>query len=94
MLRDVLCDEWNDDFLSIFAIGERSDIGLYGLCLCLSLFYFGMGMCAVFQMAGMMFLLSARLKSELRYCVFGGSRCFRCVMLMLSGPSELLVFCF
>ena len=48
-------------------------------------------MCAVFQMAGLMFLLSARLTSEVRCCVASGPKCFECLMLMLSGQSELLV---
>ena len=47
-------------------------------------------MCAVFQMAGLMFLLSARLTSEVRCCVASVPKCFECLMLM-SGPSELLV---
>ena len=51
-------------------------------------------MCAVFQMAGIMFLLSARLTSEVRCCVACGPKCFDCLMLMLSGPSELLVLLF
>ena len=48
-------------------------------------------MCAVFQMAGLMFLLSARLTSEVRCCVASSPKCFECLMLILSAPSELLV---
>lgn len=47
-------------------------------------------MFAVFQIAGMMLEFMERVKSLARKLVAIGPRCLRCLMLMRSGPSELL----
>ena len=80
-------------FSSVFAIGERSEMGLYEAPWLWSLFGFGIGMMlASFQARGMMFVLSASLYMLVKYVTALGPRCFRCCMFMLSGPSERLVF--
>jgi len=56
-----------------------------------SLLGFAIGiMVAVFHICGMMFLFSEKLKMLVRYSIARGPRCFRCFMLILSGPVELL----
>ena len=56
-----------------------------------SLLGLGIGMTlALFQMWGIVFVLRAMLKNCVRYESACGPRCFRCCMLMLSGPVELL----
>jgi len=45
---------------------------------------------AVFQIWGIVFVLSAMLYICVRYVIAFGPRCFRCLMFMLSGPVELL----
>ena len=45
---------------------------------------------AVFQLRGIVFVLRAMLKVCVRYESARVPRCFRCFMLILSGPVELL----
>ena len=73
-------------------MGERREIGLLLVCRSGSLFGLGMGiMLARFQISGMVFVLTARLNICVVYLIAVGARWRRCRMLMLSGPSELLV---
>ena len=46
---------------------------------------------AVFYMLGFWFVLSESVYMSVRYCMAVGPRCFRCLMLIWSGPRELLV---
>ena len=80
-------------FSSVFAMGDSSAIGLYDFPSVLSLLGFGMGtVFAVFQIIGMMFVLSDMLYMCVSSAIALGPRCFRCLMFMLSGPVELLFF--
>ena len=80
MFLDIVYDE-----LNVFAITDRSDMGLYEVPLSMSLLGFGMGtMLANFHMCGIMLVLRA---------VFNmprGPMCFMYLMCNLSGPFELL----
>jgi len=51
-------------------------------------------MCAVFQIRGIVLVLIERLKMHVRYLTACGPKCLRCLMLMPSGPTELLFFAF
>ena len=52
---------------------------------------FGMGIIlATFHMCGMVFVFSEMLNICVRRVIALGPRCFKCLMLMLSGPVELL----
>ena len=80
-------------FSSVFAIGERSAMGLYDVPCVLSLLGFGMGIVfAVFHIVGMLFVFSEMLYMCVSSVIALGPRCFRCLMFMLSGPVELLFF--
>ena len=58
-----------------------------------SLLGLGIGMIlASFQYLGIVFVLSAVLYISVRNWMASGPKCFRCLMLMLSGPVELFVF--
>ena len=82
-------------FSNVFAIGERSDMGLYAVEVFLSLFCLCIGMIfAVFHRCGMSFLFIAFMYMFVRYVIASGPRCFRCCMFMLSGPVELFVLLF
>ena len=68
-------------FSCVFAITDRRDMGMYDVPMLMSLFGLGKVMIfASFQTCGMMFVFSAN-----------GPKCYKCFMLMLSGPIELLV---
>ena len=59
----------------------------------MSLLGFGMGIVfAFFHIIGMMFVLSDMLYMCVSRVIALGPRCFRCLMFVLSGPVELLVF--
>ena len=58
-----------------------------------SLLGFGMGRTQpTFHCEGIMFVYSDMLYVCVRYSIAFGPRCFKCLMLILSGPSELFVF--
>ena len=58
-----------------------------------SLLGLGIGMIlASFQNFGIVFVLSAVLYICVRNWMASGPKCFRCLMLMLSGPVELFMF--
>lgn len=79
-------------FSSVLAMGESREMGLYDVPMFGSLFGFGMGhIVAIFQMSGMMFELSASLNISVRCFIAVCPRCFRCLMLIPSGPHELFV---
>ena len=60
----------------------------------MSLFGLGMGsVFPIFHMRGMLFVFSTVLKRWVRCSSALGPRCLRCLMLMLSGPVELLFLC-
>lgn len=48
-------------------------------------------MVALFQMCGIVLVLSAMLYMFVRYLMAEGPKCLRCLMLMPSGPVELLL---
>src|SRR5271163_511897 len=78
-------------FSRIFAMGERSEIGRYDVPSSGFLFGFSIGtILASFQMWGIVLLFRDFSSRVLRYSSAMGPRCFRCFMLMLSGPVELL----
>lgn len=71
----------------VFAMGERSEIGLYDVLSVASLFGFGIGMVmAFFQICGMRFVCIDLLMVFVRNCMAMGPRCLRCIIDMLSGP--------
>ena len=79
-------------FSSVFAVTERSEMGLYEVPKFMSLFGFGIGMMfASFHTCGMMLLFSAKLYMWVRYVRPRGPMFFRCLMFSLSGPVELFV---
>ena len=71
-------------------------MGLYEVPLSMSLFGFGMGtMLANFHLCGIMLVLGAIFNILVRNASPRGPMCFRCLMFILSGPSELLfLLCF
>ena len=78
-------------FSRVFATIERSDIGQLEVPIFVSLLGLGIGtMLANFYMWGIMFLLRAVVYMLVRKVSQRGPMCFRCLMLRLSGPSELL----
>jgi len=78
-------------FSSVFAIGDSSAIGLYDVPSEWSLFGLGMGIIlATFQMFGIVLVFRAVLKMCVRSVMASGPKCLRCLMLMSSGPVELL----
>ena len=80
-------------FSSVYAMTERSEMGLYDVPMFMSLFGFGIGkMFASFRVRGMMLLLSDVyiLYMLVRYVSPSGPRCLRCLMLTVLGPVELL----
>lgn len=78
-------------FSSVFAIGDSRDMGLYDVPFAAGLFGLRIGtILASFQICGIVFVFSELLYSFVRYVVASGPRCFRCFMLMLSAPVELL----
>ena len=83
-------------FSNILAIADRRAIGRKLVPMFLFLLGLGIGMIfASFQRWGIVFVLIAMLKICVRYVIALGPKCLRCLMLMLSGPVELLVFaCF
>ena len=60
----------------------------YDLCHCIGM------MLASFHMCGMVLVLRVRLKVLVRYVRPNGPMCLRCLMLMPSGPVELLFLLF
>ena len=82
-------------FYSVFAITERKDMGLYEVPLSMSLLGFRMGtMLSNFHMCGIMLVLIAVFSMLVRNASPRGPMCFKCLMLNLSGPCELLfLFC-
>jgi len=78
-------------FSRVLAIGERREIGLYDGPEPGSLLGLRIGtILASFQMWGIVLVLRAFASNDLRYSVAIGPRCCRCLILMLSGPVELL----
>ena len=71
-------------------------MGLYEVPLSMSLLGFRMGtMLANFHMCGIMLVLRAVLNMLVRNASPRGSMCFRCLMLNVSRPCELLfLLCF
>ena len=68
-------------------------MGLYEVPLSMSLLGFGMGtMFANFHMCGIMLVLRAVFNMFVRNASARGPMCFRCLMLGLSGPCELLFY--
>ena len=69
-------------FSSVFAITERSEVGLYDVPMFMSLFDFRIGMMfASFHVGGMMLLFSDVLYMLVRYASPSGPMCLRCMML-------------
>ena len=80
-------------FSGVFAITERSEMGLYDVPMFMSMFGFGIGMMfASFYVWRMMLLFSNVLCMLMRYASPSSSMCLRCLMLTLSGPVEFLFF--
>ena len=78
-------------FSSVFAITERSEMGLYDVPMFMSLFGFGIGMMfASFHVWWMMLLFSDILYMLVRYASPCCIMCLRCLMLTVSCPVELL----
>ena len=78
-------------FSSVFAISERSDMGLYEVPLSMSLLSFGMGtMLSNFHMCGIMLVLRAVFNMLVNNASLRWPMCFRCLMFSLLGPCELL----
>ena len=79
-------------FSNVFAITERMDMGLYEVPLSMSLLGSGIGTMLVnFHMCGVM----SSFNMLVRNASPRGPMCFRCLILSLSGPCELLFFlCF
>ena len=71
-------------------------MGLYEVSLSMSLLGFGMGtMLANFLMCDILLVLRAVFNMLVRNASPRGTICFRCLMLSLSGPCELLfLLCF
>ena len=69
---------------------------MYEVPLSMSMFGFGMGtMLTNFHMCGIMLVLTAVFNMLVRNSSPRGPMCFRCLMISLSGPCELLfLFCF
>ena len=77
------------------SITDRRDIGLYDVQMLMSLL--GLGICmmlASFHTWGILLSLSAALYLFVRYCSPFLPLFLRCLMLMLSGPVELLFLLF
>ena len=82
-------------FSIVLAIGDNSDIGLYDAPRFGSLFGFGIGIIfANFHICGIVFVVKARFSVSVRYWIAIGPKCFRCLMLRLSGPTEFLFLVF
>ena len=88
----VCCDIYGRrHFSRVFATTERSNMGLLEVPIFVSLFGLGIGiMLANFHMWGIMFLLRAVVYMLVRKVSPRRPMCFRCLMLRLSGPTELL----
>ena len=70
-------------------------MGMYEVPLSMSLLDFGMGpMLANIHMFGIMLVLRAVFNMLVRDASLRGPMCFRCLMLNLSGPGELLILLF
>src|SRR6188768_1033142 len=93
MIFDVM---WGRSIFSIvLAIGDSSDIGLYEVPRYGSLFGFRIGMSlANFHICGIVFVFKARFSVSVKYWIAIGPKCFRCLMLRLSGPTEFLFLVF
>ena len=77
---------------SVFAITERSDMGLYEVRLSMSLLGFGMGtMLANFHVCCIMLVLRAVFNMLVRNASPRGPMWFRWLMFSLSRPCELLL---
>ena len=77
---------------NVFAIGDIRAIGLYDVLILGSLLGLGIGIIfASFPCFGIVFLFIAVLYMCVRNWMTRGSRCFMCLMFMLSGPVELFV---
>ena len=78
-------------FSSVFVITERRDMGLYEVPLSMSWLGFGMGtMLANFHMCDIMLVLRVVFNMLGKNASPRGPMCFRCLMIHLSGPCELL----
>ena len=76
-------------FSSVYAVTERSEMGLYDVPMFMSLWFWN-DVC--FHVCWMMLLFSDML---VRYASPSDPMCLRCLMLTLSGPVELLfLLCF
>ena len=77
-------------FVSVFAITERGEMGLYDVPMLMSLFGFGIGMMfAGYHVLGMLLLFSDVLYMLVRYASPSGPMGLRC-LIPLSGSVELL----
>ena len=82
-------------FSIALAIGDSNDIGLYEVPKFGLLLGFCTGMIfASFKICCIQFVLSARFRVSVKYCIAIGPRCLRCLMFKLSGPVESLFFVF
>ena len=89
VMFDVLCGRII--FSSDFAMGDRRAMGRYDELFWGSLPGLARGiMLANFQVCGMLFVLIAMLYVCVKYLIAFLPRCFRCCMLILSGPGEFL----
>ena len=87
----LLCKEEGYSPVSLQLL--RGVICLYEVPLSMSLLGFGMGtMLANFHLCGIMLVFRAVLDMLVRNASPRGLMCFRCLMLSLSGPCELLFF--
>ena len=93
MIFDVIYGR--STFSIVLAIGDNNDIGLYEVPRFGSLLGFGIGMIFdSFQIYGIQFVLSARFRVSVKYCIAIGPKCLRCLIFKLSGPVESLFFVF
>ena len=73
-------------------MGDSRAIGLYDAASAESLLGLGIGIIlATFQLCGTVLVLSAVLYISVSSVSAFGPRCLRCLILMLSGPVELLL---
>ena len=78
----------------VWAITERSEMGLYEEPMCMPVLAFRTGiMFANFHVCGIMLLFNAVLSMLLIYASQRGHICFRCLMFNFSGPVEVFFFC-
>ena len=108
LVEDARCDHIKEAYsrtglmtalyvsMSVFALTEKRDMGLYEVPMSMYLLGFGMGtMLANFHMCGIMLVLRAVYNMLMKNASPRGPMCFRCLMFSLSGPCELLLLhCF